>query len=137
MAIVRILGGILGWFIYRTRVQREAVAAIRRAGASVYYDWQWTDGSYDPSAQPAVPVWLLGRLGPDLFYKVKRVDLISGPRVDDDLMTRVGRLRDLEMLRLNGCRSVTDAGLAHLSRLTALRYLSSLARMFAPAYIQA
>lgn len=123
MILVLIVGGVLGWIIHRARVRREAVAAIRQAGGTVYYQWQWRDGSYDQAAQPAVPGWLLDRLGPDLFYGVKRVDLIGRRGADDVLMTRVGQLRDLEALSLNGCRRVTDAGLAHLSRLTGLRSL--------------
>jgi len=64
MALVLFLGGVLGWFIYRASAQREAVAAIRQAGGSVIYNWQWKDGSIDSSAQPAVPEWLLDRLDP-------------------------------------------------------------------------
>ena len=38
MVVVLVIGGGLGWVMQRARVQREAVAAIRRAGGSVLYD---------------------------------------------------------------------------------------------------
>ena len=40
MVLVLITGGGLGWVIHRARVQREAVAAILRAGGSVMYEHQ-------------------------------------------------------------------------------------------------
>jgi hypothetical protein len=40
MVIVLITGGVLGWVIHRTHVQRDAVAAIRRAGGNIRYDWE-------------------------------------------------------------------------------------------------
>ena len=43
--------------------------------------------------------------------------LILASRADDDLMTRVGWLRDLEVLSLHGNKDVTDIGLAHLKGL--------------------
>ena len=123
MVLILILGGGLGWFIHRAHIQQDAVAAIRQAGGSVIYEWQWKDGSFDPSGKPRVPGRLLDRLGPDLIYRVKRVDIGQG-RADDSLMSPVGRLDGLEVLNLSGCRGVTDAGLAHLSDLTALRDLN-------------
>ena len=38
MVLVLILGGGLGWIAHRARVQREAVAAIEKAGGKVDYN---------------------------------------------------------------------------------------------------
>ncbi len=40
MIVIGIVGGGLGWIIHRAQVQRDAVAAIGRAGGFVLYDWQ-------------------------------------------------------------------------------------------------
>jgi hypothetical protein len=44
MILIMIVGGGLGRIVHRARVQRDIVAAIDRAGGSVDYDWEWTDG---------------------------------------------------------------------------------------------
>ena len=106
-------------------ISRDAVAAITQAGGGVFYEWQWQHGAPEPSAKSPLPQWLIKPLGLDFFYRVKAVGLIGGKpdRVNDELMASVGRLRDLENLNLNGCKGVTDAGLAHLRGLTALEGL--------------
>ena len=38
MVLVLVFGGGFGWVVHRARVQREAVAAIERAGGAVGYD---------------------------------------------------------------------------------------------------
>jgi hypothetical protein len=88
------------------------------------YSWQWRSGRIDRYGKPGVPGWLLDRLGPDFFYSVKKVviDAVGG-HADDSLMTRVGRLGDLEVLNLSESKDVTDMGLAQLERLTQLRAL--------------
>jgi hypothetical protein len=125
MALVLFLGGVLGWFVYRVRKQHEAVVAIQRAGGWVVYQWRWKNGRLDRFGQPGVPRWLLDRLGPDFFYRVKRVDIVGGfgGQADDNLMTQVACLGDLEALNLDGSKDVTDVGLADLEDLTQLLYL--------------
>jgi hypothetical protein len=54
-----VVGGWLGWVCHQARVQREAVAAVRRAG-SVTFDWQWNNGA----AAGNEPGWLRRQLGP-------------------------------------------------------------------------
>ena len=39
--LVLVIGGWLGWAVHNARIQREAVAAVERAGGEVMYDWQW------------------------------------------------------------------------------------------------
>ena len=41
MIATAVLAGVLGWMTDRAQVQRNAGAAVERAGGSVRYDWQW------------------------------------------------------------------------------------------------
>lgn len=45
LVLVLVIGAGLGWIVRAARIQREAVAAITRAGGSVKYDWKWSGGS--------------------------------------------------------------------------------------------
>src|SRR5438270_12939655 len=72
MGLVLITGGVLGWVIHRARVQREAVAAIRRADGSVIYYHQSRSRS---SGMPWWPRWAAEILGIDYFDNVKSVFL--------------------------------------------------------------
>ena len=128
IVLVLAIGGGLGWIVHRVRTQRLAVAAIERAGGRVGYYWKW----YDPTTNPPTPLakpwpkWLVDAVGVDYLADVVGVQL-SGydqrVRATDDLMTEVGKLDRLRELDLNGCESVTDAGLAHLRGLSRLRVL--------------
>src|SRR4051812_9453285 len=100
MALVLALGTGLGYFVLRARDQRLAVDAIRRAGGSVVYGWQWRDGNHDPLARPG---WLIDYVGPDYFSSVKSVTLVAGQGslADNRVMASISRLRKLESLQLN------------------------------------
>jgi hypothetical protein len=125
MVIVLIVGAGLGSLVVRAREQRDIVAAIRRAGGRIAYDWEWKDGLYQPSKNPWWPDWLVNRLGPDFLASVKEITLVAGKpdQVNDDLMARVGRLRGLESIMINGCPGVTDAGMIHIRGLSNLTML--------------
>ena len=103
-------------------VQRDAVAAVERAGGNVQYHRIATD---DP---PWWPDWLVDRLGVDCFDSVEWVDMRLEKCWDADL-AKVGRLSDLGWLTLwplpwdSPARALTDAGLLHLKGLTNLTYL--------------
>ena len=43
-----VVGAGMGWIVRQAHVQRDAVAAIRRAGCSVMYNWEWSDGKLIP-----------------------------------------------------------------------------------------
>jgi hypothetical protein len=119
MVVVLITGGVLGWVIHRARVQREAVAAIRRSGGSVTYRHQSMPRS---SGMPSWPRWAAEILGVDYFDDVRSVYLEFK---ESDLvaeLAHVGRLRRLEELYLASSQ-VTDAGLASLAGLGNLRKL--------------
>ena len=53
IVIVLIIGGSLGWMVQSARVQREAVAAIEKAGGIVQYERRhWSR----PNSLPVQPV---------------------------------------------------------------------------------
>ena len=130
MLLILVFGCWLSWYVRRVQVQRDAVAAIKRAGGSVAYDWEW--GNYnpdiiDPYGKPRAPRWLARLVDVDYFANVVHVNLVpqrasDANRADDKTMTHVGRLGRLEHLILNDT-AVTDAGLAHLKGLTKLEGL--------------
>jgi hypothetical protein len=111
MIAVLVLGGGLGRVIHRAQVQREAVAAIERAGGRVRYDWQWENGRPASGGKTRWPRWLVDHMGPDYFGSVVFVFL---PEKRSDVeMAQVGRLNRLERLWVRS-PAVTDAGMVHL-----------------------
>src|SRR5262245_5025697 len=99
MALVLIVGVGLGWVIHRAHVQRDAVAAITRAGGQVMYDWQYRDGRRVSFGVPGGPRWLARILGPHYFDSVTHVILLG--RVTDADMDAVTSLDRVERLLLN------------------------------------
>ena len=106
------------------------MAAIRRAGGSLAYDWQWGDrkpGMFIYTGKPRAPEWLAKIVPVDYVARIVMVDLVprGGNRPDptDETLAPVGRLGHLESLELSGT-AITDAGLAHLKGLTGLRRLT-------------
>jgi len=123
MALVLVLGGGYGWVVHRAQEQRDAVAAIKRAGGDVVYDWQRQFvGLREPG--PWAPRWLVDWIGVDYFGNVVEAWL-AGPRIQgaEEALAYVGHLRRLEALWL-GSPTMTDAGLAHLEGLTNLKLMN-------------
>jgi Leucine Rich repeats (2 copies)/Leucine Rich repeat len=149
MIVVLVVGGGMGWAVRRARIQREAVASVKRAGGSAWYDWQWKGGRPDHhkfqiSPAPERPrrhmmetelkqirdqynppqtsgrSWRMRGLGADCFSHVIQVSM--GPHGTDMELVPVGWLDGLEILNLNSS-AVTDAGMAHLNGLTNLEIL--------------
>jgi hypothetical protein len=120
IVLVLLIGAGLGWLVRSAHVQRDAVAAIRRAGGSVSYDWEWNNGKSVPGGKPWAPKWLVDLIGVDYFAHVTSVWL--QPAAIDGAIVEVGHLTQLERLQLVG-GSVSDAGLAHLKGLTNLTIL--------------
>jgi len=142
MTLVLAIGVGLSSLVHNARVQRDAVAAIRRTEGSVCYDWEWKDGRMISGGAPTCPRWLVDALGVDYFGHVVRVSSSFDP--PDTELVNIGRLtglveleliraslgnegfgrlkelHSLRALRLQFCR-VNDAGLAHLKRLSSLR----------------
>jgi internalin A len=128
MVLILIVGAWLGGLARSARIQRDAVAAIQRAGGSVAYDWQLnTKGDFIPGSMPWVPRWLVDNLGVDYFGHVVFVNLgkrgSGGNPGSDAELAHIGNLSRLETLNLDVTR-VTDAGMAHLKGLTRLKGLT-------------
>jgi internalin A len=122
MVLVLIAGGGLGWVIHRANVQRDAVAAIKRAGGDIAYSWQWSNGSpVFPIPKPPWPDWVRRSLGPDFLDTVTYVRL-HGEKCDDDSLCAASRLPWLEELTVVNT-SVTDASAEDLRQLRNLRSL--------------
>src|SRR5262249_27354613 len=125
MVLVLITGGGLGWVIHRARVQRDAVATIRRAGGDVAYSWQsrWDlpGRAVFTRPQPPGPAWLRRILGPDFFDTVNYVRL-QGETCEDESLRAACRLPWLEELMVENT-SATDVGAEDLRYLTNLRSL--------------
>jgi hypothetical protein len=117
IVLVLVVGAGLGWLVREARIQRDAVAAIKRAGGSVRYDWEWRNGNAAPRNCP--PKWLEDSLGVDYFGQVVVVALT--PSAPDAALAHIGRLHGLVSLTLRES-SVCDAGLAHLKDLTNLSF---------------
>jgi len=131
MALVLILGGGLGWYVERVRIQRDAIAAIVRAGGDAYYQWQvGEDGNFLPAAEPPVPRWLIDRVDYDWFQTVAYVQLgrgrasvTRGLDTSHPELAQVARLSHLRSLDAAAC-PVTDADLIHLRGLSRLEGLN-------------
>jgi hypothetical protein len=122
MILVLILGCGLGWVVHRAHVQREAIAAIERAGGSVGYSWQLSNGMPVPNRpKPPGPGWARRLLGPDFFDTATSVRL-QGPQCGDEALQAACRLPWLEELVVVNT-AVTDAGAEDLGRLKRLRSL--------------
>jgi hypothetical protein len=145
-AVVTALCVWLAVQVNRAHEQRSAVAAIRRMGGEVYYDYHYKqiDGetSLAIDAQPTAPAWLLRWLGEDYLYRAVAVTpklahfsggagAFLGPALvandfsnrTDEALEHIGRLRNLRILDLKSTQ-VSGAGLAHLKHLDKLRHLA-------------
>jgi hypothetical protein len=129
--------------VNRAHQQAAAVAAIRRMGGEVYYEYHYRESGGETSltidAVPSAPAWLLDLLGEDFVYRAVAVTpkythfpgKYLGPALNhndfsdqtDDALRHIGRLRSLRVLDLKNTR-VSAAGLAHLKRLAVLRHLT-------------
>ncbi len=122
IVLVIVVGAGLGWIVRRAHIQRDAVAAIRKAGGALAYSWDPKNGF--ASAGPTwAPGWLLRLSGADFFGHVAAVNLRGSLEQADATLVEVGRLNQLQRLWLDDA-SVTDAGLVHLEGLTTLSFLT-------------
>ncbi|MCE9544497.1 MAG: hypothetical protein K8T25_03090 [Planctomycetia bacterium] len=126
LAATTIIAIWLGWWSYKARQQRDAVAALRLIGARVEYDTTlpWTGGMKAP---PKWPEWAMDRVGVDYFSRVDVTTLngtmyVSGKRVTDAGVEHIKNLTALRYLDLQNS-GVTDAGLEHLKELRSLQTL--------------
>jgi hypothetical protein len=121
IVFVIVVGAGLGWVVRQAHIQRDAVAAIVRAGGVVEYDWQRGNGKSIPGGEPSAPRWLVHLIGGDYFGHVTAVWL-SDTKETDAPLADVGRLTRLEEFYINS-QAISDAGLEHLTGLTNLSVL--------------
>jgi hypothetical protein len=103
------------------------VAAIKKAGGSVgyswEYEWEWRDGNSIEGGEPWAPRWLEDLIEVDYFGHVTVVELPASASATDATLADVGRLTRLHIVIEVYSPSVSDAGLAHVKGLTKLRHL--------------
>ena len=121
LVFVLVIGAGLGWIVHQAHIQRDAVAAIVRAGGVVEYDWQRSNGTWIPGGEPSAPRRLVHLIGGDYFGHVTAVWL-SHTKETDATLADVGRLTRLEEFYINS-QAISDAGLEHLTGLTNLSVL--------------
>jgi hypothetical protein len=119
IVLVLAIGIGLSLIVQPAHLQRDAVAAIKRARGEVWYDWQWSGGKSIPGGDPSGPRWLVNLIGVDYFSHVIMA-VLHAP--NDVTLEEAGLFSRLEFLRASG-PSVSDAGLAHLDGLTRLEQL--------------
>src|SRR6202044_2776595 len=95
IVLILAIAAPLAWISNSARVQREAVAAIEKAGGRVWYDWEWAEGGAT-GEMPNWPEWLVKALGPDYFGNVVSVSFTR--RASDSELIQVGKLKRLERL---------------------------------------
>ena len=125
IVFVLVIGAGLGWIVREAQIQRDAVVAIKNAGGSVGYDWEYGAKGYVVGANhPWAPRWLVDLIGVDYFGHATYVGFPLHRRAaaTDATLAEVGRLTRLQRLDVFSS-SVTDAGLAHLKGLTKLSVL--------------
>lgn len=100
----------------RARRQRDAITKIVRLGGWCQYDYQ-TDRER-PGAPPArrpCPPWALAIFGPDFFFDVSVVRFELGCNITDDDLECLRELRNIREIVIISDK-ITDTGLRHLSR---------------------
>jgi internalin A len=120
--VVFVIGAGLGWIVRQAHIQRDAVAEIMKAGGSVRYDWDWSEGKSIPGGECWAPRWIVDIIGVDYFGQVTVVILYPCSTASEQAIVQVGRLTRLELLFVGPCAS--DEGLEHLKGLTNLSNLS-------------
>jgi internalin A len=121
LALVLVMGVWLGLILRSGRIQRDAVAAITRAGGEVWYEWEYQNGLfYTREYHCPWPKWLVDHVGVDYLGNVIRVDFRKrGSDAELAHVVNLGRLEELLLID----SPVTDSGLAHLRRSTTLKSL--------------
>jgi Leucine-rich repeat (LRR) protein len=132
IVVVLVIGAGLGWIVREAHIQRDAVAAIVKAGGRVGYDWDFSDAKPVPGRNRWAPKWLVDRVGVDYFSRVTKVSFVYRASVTDAQLAEVGRLTRLKELYViwpfsfgtaTELEQFTDAGLMCLDGLTNLKKL--------------
>ncbi|MCE9545515.1 MAG: hypothetical protein K8T25_08355 [Planctomycetia bacterium] len=124
LILMAVIPPAIGWWSYKARQQREAVAAIRAAGGVAFYDFETFNKSLH------YPAWLVDALGEDFFAPITSAGFLDFPPSEntktikgtDAALENFERLSALEIIDLDNSQ-ITDAGLEHLIGLTVLKSL--------------
>ena len=128
IVLVLVIGAGLGWIVREAHIQRDAVAAIKKAGGSVKYDWEWSEWEVDSGRETRAPRWLVDLIGVDYFGHVTAVWFSHVPRGNRcNARRRRASHPTRQLLYANSHASVSDTGLAHLKGLTKLTFSTSAA----------
>jgi hypothetical protein len=73
IVLVLVIGVWLGWIVRSAQIERDAVAAVVKAGGGVHYDWAWSNGKSLPGGKPWAPRWLTDLIGVEYFSKITAV----------------------------------------------------------------
>lgn len=133
--VMTLIGVGLGIWLGHLARQREAIAAIRRAGGAVIYDFQEAE---------AHPRWLRDLVGEDCLTTEKLWVNLSASHVGEETFEHLKSLRQVDTLHLYGATlsdweleilgsmrglrtlnlsrtNINDAGLTQIAKLTELR----------------
>jgi Leucine-rich repeat (LRR) protein len=95
LVLIVVFSSWLGWTAHRSRVQRDTVAALIRAGGQIEYDWQWTNGAQIPNGMPHWPKWVIDHLDINYLGHVTKV-ILPADTIRDSHLVRVTQLWQLE-----------------------------------------
>jgi hypothetical protein len=124
IVFVVVFGAGLGWIVRSAHIQRDAVAAIKKAGGHVVYSWEWDHGNAILGGRPWAPSWLVESIGVDFFGHVTVVYCIGSSSPTDTILAEVGRLNQLQRLSVSNTSVITEAERGDLNRLANLSILS-------------
>lgn len=129
MAVVLVIGIVLGWKVRHASRQRNAVAVIRQAGGYVFYEPPDPRGASGSSESSRPLVWVRNAIGGDYFYDVSGVFFFhygqyrSAEPADLGVFAAVGSLDRLEEF-LNDHLTADDQALTLLARAANIKRLS-------------
>lgn len=122
LIVMTIIAVGLGWWSHKARQQREAVAALEKAGGLAVYDFQ----ERQLDKPPYWPRWLIGILGIDYFADVTAAgstEIFPALAMTNAALEPLGALPRLRALNLDTTQ-ISDEGMQHLKRFHALEWLN-------------
>jgi Leucine Rich repeat len=150
MLLILLLGIWLGWRVNKARAQREAVAAVRKFGGWVHFDYEFKNGpvsvprghaiwkpswgTLSPGKSPSAPVWLRRMLGDEYFQDIAHVslfvDIVKGQAhaepynigPADDVLAKLASQKGIRTLQIGG-QQATNRGMAYVDSMTGLEEL--------------